>query len=74
MPGATMPRPRAIASSVVRNCTSVPRQPDRARIRPLDAVENAHQRGLAGAVLAHHRVDLALIDGEIDASLASTAP
>ena len=37
-----------------------------ALVRRLKAVENAHQRRFAGAVLAHDRVDLAALDGEID--------
>ena len=34
-------------------------QPDRSLVRPLQAVDEAHQRRLARAVLAHDRVDLA---------------
>ena len=61
----TIPMPCAIASSGERKCTSVAAQPDRPFVRPLQAVEDRHQRRLAGAVLAHHGMDLAASDGEI---------
>src|SRR5262249_32308831 len=40
---------------------------DRAGIGLHDAIDDLHQRRLAGAVLAEHRVDFARQDGEVDA-------
>jgi hypothetical protein len=42
---------------------------DLAAIGLIEAVEDAHQRRLAGAVLADDAVDLALGDGEMDVAI-----
>ena len=47
---------------------------DPARVRMEQPVEDAHQGGLAGAVLAHQRVDLAGLELERDVVLATTSP
>ncbi len=47
--------------------------PDRAGVRPHDAVDDLDQRRLAGAVFAEYRVDLAWRDGEIDAVVGDGA-
>ncbi len=39
----------------------------RARVGPVDALQDAHQRGLAGAVAADHRVDRTARDRQVDA-------
>ena len=39
---------------------------DLALLRAVDAVEDLHQRALAGAVLAEQGVDLAGVDDEVD--------
>ena len=41
-------------------------QEDAPLVGRLQAVEDAHQGRLAGAVLAHHRVNLSALDGKID--------
>ena len=42
-------------------------QADFARVRRLQAEQDAHQGCLAGPVLAHHSMDLAALDREVDA-------
>ena len=58
--------PASIASATVRDCRSTPS----IRISPPlgvhHAAEDAHQRRLAGAVLAHQRDDFARCHREID--------
>src|SRR6267143_4773576 len=44
-----------------------PAEADRSRIGPIEAVQDVHQGGLARAVLADEGVDLALVDGQVDA-------
>jgi hypothetical protein len=39
---------------------------DLALVRLQQSIQDVHQRGLAGAVLAEQRVDLAGFDGEVD--------
>ena len=55
----TMPMPAAMASAGECRCTSLAVDRDGALVGPLHAVEDLHQRGLAGAVLADDRVDRA---------------
>ena len=45
-----------------------PADADGARVGAVQAVEDVHERGLAGAVLAHEGVDLAFADGEVNAA------
>ena len=59
----TMPIPRAIASRGDAIFTSLPRIVIRALVRRIEAVEDPHQGGLARAVLADQRVDLARCAG-----------
>ena len=42
-------------------------EPNFAGVRRLQAEQDAHQGRLAGPVLAHHPVDLAALDREVDA-------
>ena len=62
----TMPTPALIASAGECSVTSVAVDLDRARVRRLHAVEDLHQRRLAGAVLADDRVDGAAPDVDVD--------
>ena len=55
-----------MASCAERNRTASSAQPDLSLVRPVQAVEDAHQRRLAGAVLAEQRQDLALPQLEVD--------
>ena len=68
-----MPMPAAIASSGERKRTGASRTQNLALVRRLQAEQDAHQRRLAGAVLAHHAVDLAPLGGEIDAVVGEEA-
>ena len=61
----TIPMPAAMASSAEWKRTSLAAQSDRPFVRLLQPIEERHQRRLAGAVLAHDRVDLAARDGEV---------
>ena len=63
----TMPMPRARASTGERDGDRPPLPADLAGARLDDAVEDLDQRRLARAVLAQQRVDLARLDGEVDA-------
>ena len=62
----TMPIPRAIASLAELNATGLPLMTDLARVGPVEAVEDVHQRRLAGPVLAEERVHLAAPQVEVD--------
>ena len=59
-----MPRLRARAGLAIDDGLAVPA--DGPGIGTHDAVDDLHQRRLAGAVLAQHRVDLARCDREVD--------
>ena len=61
-----MPMPAAMASSGERKRTARAAQPNLARVRRDEAEQHAHQGRLAGPVLAHHPVDLAALDREVD--------
>ena len=65
----TMPIPRRMASARTR-AHRLAVDPSRRR-RAVEPEEDAHQRGLAGAVLAQQRVDLARHELEGDASFAT---
>ena len=62
----TIPIPRAIASFGELKTTCLPFDQDLALVRPVEAVEDVHQRRLARAVLAEQRVHLALAQVEVD--------
>ena len=62
----TMPTPAAIASAGECRVTWLPVDLDRAGVRRLHAVEDLHQRRLAGAVLPDDRVDGAAPDVDVD--------
>ena len=61
----TMPIEFALASSGPRIATRCAVDADLALVRRIEPGGDVHQRGLAGAVLAEQRVDLAGIDGEV---------
>ena len=61
-----MPMPWEMASRGSRMSTSC-RRADRCRVGAIEAVEDVHQRRLAGAVAAEQAVDLAAADREVDA-------
>ena len=65
----TMPMPAASASWGLRDRCRAAAHEDLARVRPVVAVEDAHQRGLAGAVLADDAVDGARAHGQRDAAV-----
>ena len=48
------------------NSTRSPLELDLARVARVDAGEHLHQRALAGAVLAHQRMNLAREQAEVD--------
>ena len=62
----TMPIPRSIASRGELIVTGLPLIEDLALVGPVEAVEDVHQRRLAGAVLAEQRVHLAAAEVEVD--------
>ena len=66
----------AMADGVVRRAEThrLPAQPDLPLVRPVQAVEDAHQRRFAGAVLAEQRQDLALPQLEVDRIVGERAP
>ena len=66
----------AVADRVVRRAEAhhLPAQPDLPVVRAVQAVEDAHQRRLAGAVLAEQRQDLALPQLEVDRIVGERAP
>ena len=68
----TMLIPRAMASDGPVRLTSLAVEQDLALVGRGQPVEDVHQGGLAGAVLAEQGVDLAGPDVEVDASLATT--
>jgi hypothetical protein len=60
---------RAAGDAGRRNAQAWPLDPDlAARIWPVGARQDLHQRRLAGAVLAHQSVDFSGIDREVDAA------
>ena len=63
----TIPMPRSIASFADLSTTGFAVEQDLALVRPVEAVEDVHQRRLAGAVLAEQRVHLAALEVEVDA-------
>ena len=63
----TMPRPSARAATGEAIATGLALPEDFSGARLDDAVEDLHQRRLAGAVFAEQRVDLARRDREVDA-------
>ena len=68
-----MPRPAAIASIGERKRNRRVTQANLARIRRLQAEQDAHERCLARPVLAHHAVDLAPFGREIHAVIGDKA-
>ena len=70
----TMPIPRSIASFGERIATGLPVDADLALVGLVEAVEDVHQRRLAGAVLAEQRVHLAAPEVEVDAVVRDDAP
>ena len=62
----TMPIPASIASFGERIATACPLMQDLALVRPVEAVEDVHQRRLARPVLAEQRVHLAASQVEVD--------
>ena len=69
----TIPIPAPIASRAERERDGLAVQQDLARVRPVEAVEDVHQRRLAGAVLAEQRVHLAAADVEVDVVVGDDA-
>ena len=63
----TMPMPSRRASAGLGTSAGRPSHSHRAGIGSGHAVDDLHQRALAGAVLAQHRMDLARAHLEIDA-------
>ena len=61
----TIPIPAPIASRADANSTRLPFSSDLTRVGAVEAVEDVHQRRLAGAVLAEQRVHLAAAHVEI---------
>ena len=62
----TMPMPRRRARAGLAMVTAIAFPRDDAGVRLHHAVDDLHQRGLAGAVLAEHRVDLAGQHRQVD--------
>ena len=69
----TMPMPRAMASAGVAKVTCLAVDLDGALVRLLHAVQDLHQRRLAGAVLADDRVDGAAADRDVDVVVGDDA-
>ena len=69
----TIPIPRSIASFGEWMRTGSPLIADLALVRVVEAVEDAHQRRLAGAVLAEERVHLAAPKVEVDVVVRENA-
>ena len=70
----TMPMPAAIASPGPVKVHRLAVDQDLALVGLVEPVEDVHQGGLAGAVLAEQRVDLARLDVRSIASLATSVP
>ena len=70
----TMPMPTAMASLGVLDRHRLAADADLAAVGLVEAVEDRHQRRLAGAVLADDAVDRAALDLQVDVALAWTAP
>ena len=70
----TIPIPASIASRGDRMPTRLPVDQDLAGIGLRQPVGDAHDRGLAGPVLAEQRVDLAATDVEVDAVVGDEVP
>ena len=66
-----MPIPRLIASRGDDIWTTLAVDDDLALVGLVEAVEDVHQRRLAGAVLAEQRMHLAAAKIEVDVSLAT---
>ncbi len=62
-----------MASRGLAKLTGLPSSRSSPAIGLLDAEQDFHQRGFAGAVLADHGVDFARLDGEIDAIIGDGA-
>ena len=69
----TMPMPASMASPGEWNDDLLAVDRDGALVRPLHAVEDLHQRRLAGAVLADDRVDRAASHGDVDVVVGDDA-
>ncbi len=69
----TIPIPRSIASFGELMRTFSPFDEDLALVRVVEAVEDAHQRRLAGAVLPEQRVHLAGPEVEVDVVVGEDA-
>ena len=65
--------PRSMASVGSCDVDDLAIEQDLALIGPGQAVEDVHERGLAGAVLAQQGVDLARLDVEVDAVVGHDA-
>ena len=68
-----MPMPAASASAADRMRTGLPFDRDGAGIGLVDAEQDVHQRGLAGAVLAEQAEDLAGAEHEVDVVIGAHA-
>ena len=66
--------PRRIASRLSRMAATPSVHQDFARVGLVEAVQDRHQRRLAGAVLADDAVDRAATDGKIDAAAGLHRP
>ena len=62
----TMPMPAAHRVAGAGEVLDLVVEQDLALVGPVQPVEDVHQRGLAGAVLAEEAVDLARLDGQRD--------
>ena len=69
----TIPSPAAIASRGEPERDRPAVDADLARVRPVEAGEDVHQRALAGAVLAEQGVDLAGAQLEVDVVVGDDA-
>ena len=69
----TIPMPAAMASPGPSSVERVAVDEDLALVGPVEAVEDVHQRRLAGAVLAEQPVDLTGFDHEVDVVVGDDA-
>ena len=69
----TMPIPRAMASDGEAMLDGLAVEQDLALVRGEQPVQDVHERALAGAVLAEQGVDLARLDGQVDAVVGDDA-